>query len=125
VLLETFLLVGALRIIKAARVAAVVSGKSAALRIHLETKRVAAAFGEYFKAFRLGMISPNELAQKMNRFGVGTVHAGPDNISSGCAAARAIKPSVRTPAQTVGDGMRVFQTEASQQHSGRTVWHVI
>src|SRR4051812_30248423 len=100
-LFEPLLFVGALRIIKAACVAAVVTGKRATLRIHLETKRVAAAFGENFKTFRRGMVPPDQLTEEMHRFGVRTIHARANNVASGCAAAGAIKPAIRSPAQAV------------------------
>src|SRR5215207_2975958 len=96
--LKTLLLIRALRIIKTARVAAVVPGKSAPLRIHLETKRIAAALSENFKTFGLGMISPHELPEKMHRR---RVESRANNTARRGAAVASVKPAVRPPAQTI------------------------
>src|ERR1044071_9878327 len=110
-LFKTLLLIRTLRIIKAARVAAVVPGESAPLRIHLETERVAAALGENFKAFGLGMISPHQLAEKMHR---GPVDSGADNTPGGRASVASIQPAIWPPAQTIRHRMRVLKKEVGR-----------
>ena len=66
-LVEAFAVGGALHVIKAAGVAAVVAGVDAALSVDLDAERIAAAFGEDLETLLLGMIAPDVLADHLDR----------------------------------------------------------
>jgi hypothetical protein len=78
-----------------ARVAAVVARKDAAGGVDLDAKRVSAAFGEDFVSLCLGMIAPNQLSDRMDRF-VDSARAL--DVASDGATLGAVKPTVRPPA---------------------------
>src|SRR5438552_10423971 len=67
VLLEALAVVAALDVMKAAGIAAVVAGVKPAERIDLDAERVAAAFREDFEDLLLRMVTPNVLADQLNR----------------------------------------------------------
>src|SRR5215471_277293 len=98
VLAEALLQIGALDVVEAARVAAVVAGEDTALAVDLQTESVAAALGEDFIAARLRMVAPDELAHRMHRRLLAAVT--PDMARDG-AALTGIQPTVRPPLQAI------------------------
>ncbi len=122
VLAEALLQIGALDVVKAARVAAVVAGEDAALRVDLQAEGVAAALGEDFVAARLRVIAPDELAHRVDRRLLAAVVL---DVAGDGAALAGVQPAVRPPLQAVGAGVGVFQAEAFQQDLRRAVGHVV
>src|SRR4051794_1883288 len=69
------------------------------------------------------MISPDLLAHCASN-GL-LIEARAKNFCSNRAALAGIEPAIRSPAQTVHNGMRVFQAKAGEQDFRRTVGDVI
>src|SRR5262245_40214110 len=92
---KSLLQVGALHVMKAARVAAVVSGKNPPFGIDLDTEGIAAPFGEDFVALRFGMITPDKLAHRMHRLLVDprALHVAGDG-----ASLSGVEPAIGAPA---------------------------
>src|SRR6202011_6053111 len=88
--------------------------EDAAFFIHLYAEGISAALGKNLEALRLGMISPDALADHARaRF---AVDPGPDDRRGHGASVRSIEPAVRTPAQAVRDRMRIFEAETREMH---------
>src|SRR5262245_18003506 len=98
-LAEPFLEIRPLHIVKAARIAAVMPREQPALGIDLDAESVAAAFSEDFIAPALGMITPDELTQRVHRR---LIDNGTDDIAADGAALRRVQPAVGPPLQAVG-----------------------
>ena len=120
-----FHVVAALLIMPAARLGAVVTAEEPALAIELQPEDIATAFGEQFVNARLGMITPDHAAFEIDSFRARRIETGPHHATGGRAALAAVNPAVRSPHQTVRDGMCVLQTEAREMHRGRSIRHVI
>src|SRR5204863_8683788 len=126
--LPAFLKIAALHVMKAPGVTAVVAGVDPAFGIDLQTVGVAAPFCEYLIAPRGWMITPDVLAHGLHGLRVllekfflnlrpvvpgwrSALAAGNENGGTDGAALGAVEPAVGPPAQAVGDGVRVLQSE--------------
>ena len=126
VLLETLPQIRSLHVVKAPRVAAVVPGEHAALRIEFHAESIAAAFGENFVAELRRMIAPDVLSLGIeDAVGVATARRDDADVRGDGAALRGVEPAIRPPTQAVHDGVRVFQTEASEMHNGIGIGDVV
>ena len=110
VFLEAFLQITSLHVMKSPRVSTVMSGEDSAFGVGLQSKGIAAAFGEDFEAAALRMITPNKLAHGVQERL--PIQSGTHHMPGDGAALRRVKPAVRTPAQTVCHGVRVLQAES-------------
>lgn len=71
VLLEAFLEVGALGVVEAAGIAAVVAGEDSACVIHFYAEGIAATFREDFIAAGFGLVAPDVLSERCDDVGGG------------------------------------------------------
>ena len=122
VLVESLLVVTPLRVVKAARVAAVMAGEDSAFRVDLAAERVAASFGINLESTRGRVISPDELPHRMHRQ---LVETRPQDRAAGRAPLARIEPTVRSPAQRIRNRVRVLQAEALQMNFGIAVRDVV
>ena len=99
---------------------AIRAAEHAPLRVNFAAESIAAAFAENLEHARLWMKTPDVLALKFHVLR----HCGRD-VARRRAAVRAIEPSVRSPAQTARDGMRVFQSETTEHHLRIAVGDVV
>ena len=120
-----FQIVAALDVVPASRFPAIVAGVEAALGVDLETKSVAAPFGENLVGARLGMIAPDHAAFEVDPRRVRWVESGPCDAAGSRAALRAVKPAVHAPHQPVGDRVRVFESKPGKVHDGRAIGYVV
>ena len=127
VFLESLLQIRALLIVKSAGIAPVVTGKNAPLAVDFTAKSVAAALGEDFINPVFGMIAPDVLPLRKNRWPRLRFAVAPrdEDIGRNRAALRSVEPTVRPPAQGVGDTVGVFQPKTSQPHFGIAIRHVV
>ena len=107
---------------ESAGVAAVGSREDAAPGIDLDTERVAAALGEDLVPPRLGVVSPDQLAHRVNGLGV---DSRPLDVARCCASLAGVQPAVRTPSQAVGHRVRVLETESFEQNDRVRVGDVV
>ena len=114
VFLEAFLKIGALLIVEAPRVSAVVARENPPAVIDLAAEGVPAAFREHFVHPPLGMVAPDVLTLRIVGLGIERFSVGPmdPNVGRHRAALCPVEPSVGTPAQRIGHAMGVLQTEA-------------
>src|SRR5579864_4799823 len=108
--------VATLDVIEAAVLAPVRAGKCPPNIVKLQSKRIAAAFGEDFKHVLFRMITPNGLAQE-----IGCLRLLFDfdlDLRGTGAALGAVNPAVRSPFEIAGHGVRVFEAEAGEMHDG-------
>src|SRR5688500_8246107 len=101
-LAPAFDVVAALHEVEAALFAPIRAGEQSSFAVDFNRERVPTTFGEQFELLCARMISPNRLTKKS------------DAANSRCTGAtlRAIKPAVRSPSETICDGVRVLQSEA-------------
>src|SRR5439155_25831931 len=104
----------ALHPVKSNRVPEICAGDDVALLVEVESPCVAAAFGKELKLFRDRMIPPDALL----KFDAA-------NVRSDSAAVCAVEPTVWTPLQRVGEGVRVFHAEAGQQDFRVAIGNVV
>src|SRR6185436_19808794 len=90
-----------------------------------QTEVVAAALGEDFVSARVRMIAPDHAALVIDAGRLTWVGARTADAARGGAALDAVDPAIRPPGETVGDRVRIFETEAGQAHFGAAVGHVI
>ena len=121
-LAEPFLIISSLNIMKSSSVAAVVTGIDASFGVDLDAEGVAASFGEDFVSSCLGIISPDELAHRVDgaSFDPITPHVAGDG-----AALRGVEPTVGAQSKTVDDGMRVLDAEPFEMDFGIAVGDVV
>src|SRR5687767_9822258 len=100
---------------KSAAVAAVVSGKGAALAVERQRPRVATAFGEELEPIRLRVVAPDRLSEKRD---------ASDLCRTG-ASVDAVEPTVGSPRQAVGERVRVLEPEAFEPYLGLAVWQPV
>src|SRR5690606_41379382 len=67
-----------------------------------------------------GRIAPDGLAGEIDVRGGRRFYRG-----SGRTSLRAIEPSVRTPSQAVGHGMRILQPKSAQMHHGIAIGYSV
>src|SRR5262245_38584479 len=94
--------------VEAAAVAAVVAGESPPQAVERQRPRIAASFGEELENIPVRVISPHGLTEERDA----------SDASRTGASVHAVQPAVRTPGQTVGQRMRVFESESVQPHFG-------
>src|ERR1700722_7725428 len=97
-LVEPFLEITALHIMKAARVATVVPGIDASFGVDLGTKGIAPSLGEHLIAVRLGMIAPDQFTHRVRGLFAG-IKAWTSHVAGHRGSLRGIEPAVRTPLQ--------------------------
>ena len=122
VLGKTFLEVASLDVMKTTCVATVVTGVDTALGIDLEPKGIAAPLGKDFVAALLRVVSPDQLADRINRLVLAAI--APD-MSRDSAALGSVQPAIGSPSQTVRDRVRVFHAEAFQVDLWISVRYVV
>ena len=114
VLAKGFAIKASLHIVKPTSVSSVVTGIDSSLRIDLNPKGIAATLRENFESMGLGLISPSKLAHAMNRFESGNglvVRSMQNDVSCYGAPVGGVNPTIRPPAQIVGDGVGILQTK--------------
>src|SRR5262249_53906581 len=127
VLAEALLVVAALDVVEATRVAPVVAGVHPTLGVEFQAEGIAAALGEDLVTATLGVVAPDKLTHRVNGTpGADTTGlAGTLDLSGDGAALASVEPAVGAPAQAVDDRVRIFEPEAFQQHLGIAVGHVV
>src|SRR5882724_4364565 len=88
---KSLLQIRSLRVVESAGISAVVSRKDAPFRIDLDAERISASFGEDFIAFRLGVIPPDMLSQRMDGH---FVDAGAFHMPADSAPLGGVQPAV-------------------------------
>ena len=113
-LLEPLAVITPLHIVEATGVSPVVSRENPPAGIDLEAEGIASPFAKDFVDPGAGMIAPDALPLRADGR-VGTVLRTADNAGDG-APLGAVQPAIGTPAEAVGDGVRVFEAEPLEMH---------
>ncbi len=123
-LVEAFLEIGPLHVVKSPRVASVVSREDASLGVDLHAERVAAPLGKDLVASGFGVIAPDQLPHRVHRL-LALVEARARHVAGHRRSLGRVDPAVGTPAQAVHNRVRVFQTKALEVNFGVAVGDVI
>ena len=121
VLLEPLAIIAPLHVMETARVAPVVSRENASVVVDLDAECIPAPFGENFVAPGGGMITPDQLAERVNR----RLVPRPFDVAGDRAPLRGIQPAVGAPPQIAGDRVRVLHAESFEMHDRIAVRHVV
>ncbi len=122
VLVEPLAVVSPLDVVEPSGVAAVVARVDPPLRVDLDAEGIAAPLGEDLVASRLGVVSPDELAHRVDRL---VARPRPLHPPADRAPLRGVEPAVGAPAEAVDDRVRVLQPEPFEVNLGIAVGHVV
>src|SRR5688500_5956924 len=68
------------------------------------------------------MVTPNQLSHRMNRLFLGSI---PANVTGYGTSLGCVQPAIWSPAETIRDRVRVFDTETFKMNDGISIRNVV